>query len=320
MHGSDPQPSSPAASMLTGTSAGAHAIAKGRLRLSPARKQLLRALSGFLDDDSPVVWSEVRQHFLAAGRAALPELRRATRSPDPKVRARSRGLLLAHARRASFRRLCTYLATQPLELERALFLLARWADPELDARPCRARLDQLAREVQARMAERQQPLHKATALSDVLGRQAGFGGSVAEFHHPDNIHLHRALARRRGMPLTLSAIYHLVARRAGLRTALLPLPGHVMLRLYGGTQSLILDPYERGRTRTEHELRAYLESNGMRFQAAWFRDASDAVIVRRQLFNLQKSATLRGKHAEARAVQTLLHLVDRNPHAAAPAG
>ncbi len=319
MQGSDPQTSSPAASILPGARASALPAVKGRLRLSPARKQQLRALCAFLDDDSPVVWAEIRQQFRAAGRSALPVLRRATHSPDPKVRARARRLLLENARRACYRRLCVFCATQPPDLERTLFLLARWADPDLDVRPWRAKLDALARDVQKLMAERNQELSKAGALADVLGRQMGFGGSVAEFHHPDNIHLHRALARRRGMPLTLSAIYHLVARRAGLRTALLPLPGHVMLRLYGGTQNLILDPYERGRTRTERELRAYLEANGMRYQASWFQDASDALIVRRQLFNLQKSAALRGRPAEAREVQTLLLLLDQNPHAATKA-
>jgi regulator of sirC expression with transglutaminase-like and TPR domain len=116
------------------------------------------------------------------------------------------------------------------------------------------------------------------------------------------------------MPLTLSAIYHVVARRAGIRTALLPLPGHVMLRLYAGAKSVIVDPYDRGKLRTERDCRAYLKLNGLDFQQAWFNDASDATMLRRQLLNLQKSASVRGRRSEARVAQTLLVLLDRNPH------
>jgi regulator of sirC expression with transglutaminase-like and TPR domain len=272
-------------------------------------------LGEFLGDDSPVVRTEVRRQLLHAGRAALPLLRRAARSPDPKVRSRARALLVERKRRASFRRLAAYVGTRPIELEKALFLLARWADPGLDVRPARLLLDSLAAQVKQLARERNEELYQASALADVLGRQLGFGGSAAEFHHPDNLHLHRALARRRGMPLTLSAIYHFVGRRAGIRSALLPLPGHVMLRLYAGLKSVIVDPFDRGKLRTERDCRAYLKLNGLGFQQAWFQDASDAAMLRRQLLNLQKSAGVRGLRSEARAAQTLLALLDRNPHA-----
>jgi len=287
-------------------------------------KQRLRWLGDFLSDDSKVVRAEVRRQLLAAGKTALPLLERAAKSSDAKLRARARLLLGERARSRCLRRLCKYVASRPIELETALFLLARWAEPQLDVRPWRAQLDALALQVGKLARERNEELHQASALADVLGRQLGFGGNTSEFHHPDNIHIHRALARRRGMPLTLSAIYHFVAKRAGIRTALLPLPGHVMLRLYAdpkaGTKSVIVDPYDRGKLRTERDCRAYLKLNGLGFQQAWFRDACDANLLRRQLLNLQKSASIRGRRSESRVAQTLLALLDRNPHVHPQAG
>jgi len=312
MQANDPQASSPAASLVPGTIAPEGT--QRRESVSAEHKRRLRWLGDFLGDDSPVVRAEVRRQLVEAGKAALPLLEHAAKSADPKLRSRARLLLAERARRACLRRLCAYVASRPIELETALFLLARWADPRLDVRPWRAQLDALAQQVGNLARERNEELYQASALADVLGRQLGFGGNTAEFHHPDNIHIHRALARRRGMPLTLSAIYHIVARRAGIRTALLPLPGHVMLRLYAGTKSVIVDPYDRGKLRTERDCRAYLKLNGLHFQQAWFTDASDANMLRRQLLNLQKSASVRGRRSEARVAQTLLALLDRNPH------
>lgn len=320
MQTNDPQAVDPEAALAPSTIAPEQPLAPGRGSVSLEHKRRLRWLGDFLGDDSPVVRAEVHRQLLGAGRTARPLLRRAAKSSDPKVRSRARALLGEQARQKCLRRLCCYVSARPIDLERALFLLARWADPTLDVRPWRAQLDTLAQQVKRLARERNEPLYQASALADVLGRQLGFGGSAAEFHHPDNIHLHRALARRRGMPLTLSAIYHFVARRAGIRTALLPLPGHVMLRLYAGTKSVIVDPYDRGKLRTERDCQAYLKLNGLDFQQAWFKDASDAGMLRRQLLNLQKSASIRGARSESHAAQTLLVLLDRNPHARVKAG
>ncbi|MBK7644767.1 MAG: transglutaminase family protein [Planctomycetes bacterium] len=320
MQANDPQSSGPGDSSSPAMIAPEHPETGVRARARAERKQRLRWLGDFLGDDSPIVRAEVRRQLLAAGRTAVPLLKRAAESPDAKVRSRARVMLGERARRESFRRLCTYVASHAIDLETALFLLARWADPELDVRPWRATLDNLAQQVQKLANDRNEELYRASALADVLGRQLGFGGNAGEFHHPDNIHLHRALARRRGMPLTLSAIYHVVGKRAGIRTALLPLPGHVMLRLYAGQKSVIVDPYDRGKLRTERDCRAYLKLNGLGYQQAWFHDASDASMLRRQLLNLQKSASVRGRRSESRAAQTLLVLLDRNPHARVKVG
>jgi len=43
-------------------------------------------------------------------------------------------------------------------------------------------------------------------------------------------------------------------------------------------------------------------------------------MLRRQLLNLQKSASVRGRRSESRAAQTLLVLLDLNPHARAKPG
>jgi regulator of sirC expression with transglutaminase-like and TPR domain len=320
MQANDPQAIGPEATLAPSTIAPEQPASLGRDRVSLEHKRCLHWVGDFLGDDSPVVRAEVQRQLLSAGKSARPLLERAARSADAKVRARARALLGEQARRACLRRLCSYVATRPIDLERALFLLARWADPRLDARPWRGQLEMLAQQVEKLARERNEPLYQASALADVLGRQLGFGGSAAEFHHPDNIHIPRALARRRGLPLTLSAIYHFVGRRAGIKTALLPLPGHVMLRLYAGTKSVIVDPYDRGKLRTERDCRAYLKLNGLGFQQAWFQDASDANMLRRQLLNLQKSASVRGARCESHAAQTLLVLLDRNPHARAKPG
>lgn len=268
------------------------------------------AMASLLADDSPHVWDEVRHHFELSGKAALPTLERAAQSRHALVRSRARTILIQIDKQRAIRRLVRCVARPNFDLERALFLLGRYHTARLDPRPYQRALDAMASEVARRARRRTDALQRAQVLVEYLGQELDYGGSLSEFHHPDNIHLHCAIKRRAGMPLTLCAIYMLVARRAGLRVAALALPGHVMLRLYGDQKTLIVDPYHRGQTRTERECKKYLDQNGLVFQGDWLSDASDQALFKRQLMNLVRSSKLRGLKREVRELNQVIRVID----------
>lgn len=274
------------------------------------RASELRAMASLLSDDSPKVWAGLRQQFEARGKHALPTLNKAAKSRSARVRSRARTILLDLDRRAAIRRLVRYAARSDLDLERALFLLCRYHTPRLDFRRHQRALDAMAAEVAQRARRRTDELQRAQVLVEYLGGELAFGGSTGEFHHPDNIHLHRAIERRAGMPLTLCAVYMLVARRAGLRVAALPLPGHVMLRLYGYEKSVITDPYHHGQTRTERDCKRYLEQHNLVFQGDWSADATDRALFKRHIMNLLRSAQLRGLRREVHDLKLVVRVLE----------
>jgi regulator of sirC expression with transglutaminase-like and TPR domain len=191
-------------------------------------------------------------------------------------------------------------------LERGLLLLSRLDRADFDRRPYVRALDAMGAAVRDRIAaapdERTAPL----ALAHYLGDELGFIGSETDFNHPDNIYLHRAIERKRGMPLTLVAIYLLVARRAGLRAAPIALPGRVLLRLYAGPRSLILDPFLGGKARTRQDCVNYLAKHGLVPRPQWFADASDAVLFHRHLLNLMGSHQTLGRAREAAEISAIV--------------
>ncbi len=270
------------------------------------RAERLASLARLLDDDSPTVQASVQRHLRNARRAALPLLRRASRSASPAARVRARALLADLRRAPVQRRAVGYLTRDRVDLERGLFLLCRLTDPGFDPRASQRLLDELAREVARKARLRTDPLQRALALVEVLGVEHGFRGAPDEFHRLDRVQLDRVLENRRGIPLTLCAIYACVAARAGLRVGLLPLPGHVLLRLYGETGDMIVDPYHRGEARSEIDLKRQLKARGHGYQAAWFRDADSRSILRRQVANLARSAEIYGRRGELRALRSIL--------------
>lgn len=280
------------------------------------RDRRLAALVRLLGDESEFVWERIRPELAREGRRAATFLRRETQSPDARARSRARTLLAEFDRAGVVRRLAGYATREKIELETALFLLGRYRDPGLDPRPFQRALDSMAAELVERGRRTQDELERVRLIPRYLGAELGFGGSAGEFHNPDNVHLQRVIERRTGMPLSLCAIYLLVARRMGLRGGILPLPGHVMLRLWAGPTGIILDPYHKGQERTERECRSYVERNRMRFEPSMMKEASDRVLFKRQLLNLSRSAEKRGLKREIDDFALVLHALESRTTAA----
>lgn len=271
----------------------------------------MSALIELMDDPSPIVWTEVKRELLRGGQPAERALARATREGPARGRMRARKLLLELDRARHARRLLRFACATELDLERGLWLLARFEEPGLDVRPYVLALDAMAAEVLRRIEKLAPTAERALVLCQYLGRELGYRGDDEDYHHPDNVYLHRAIVRKRGLPLSLCAIYVLVARRAGIQAAIVPLPGHVMLRLYGSDKSVIVDPFHQGAVRTERDCLKFLAENGLAFQSSWFGDASEAAMFGRQTNNLCASYRRRGLLREVELLELVLGALER---------
>ncbi len=266
----------------------------------------LEVMLDLLGDPSPTVWRQVRRELRKLGRSTRPGLTRAAAGDEPRARTRARRLLLEQDRERAGRRLVGYALRPELDLERGLLLLARIEQPGLDTRPTLAALDAMAAEVVRRTESLPPGSERGRALAAYLGTELGFAGDDGGPHHPDNVYLHRALARRRGLPLTLVAIYLLVARRAGIAAAPVALPGHAVLRLHGSDRNLLVDPFNRGAELSERECLGYLASRGLTFRPAWFKNASDALVFERLVRSLRASYRRRGLVRDAELLSRVL--------------
>ena len=275
-------------------------------RCATVDRERLQAAALLLGDPSRNVRCVLLREFRRAGRAGKPLLRSAGRSDDAAVRSHARALAGTLERDEVFRRLYGFAGQDELDLESAFFLLARLDVPQLDARPYKKALDAMAAEVNRRSAGFEDPFDACKVLVDYLAGSLGYSGEPDTELSPDDVFLHRLIERKRGLPLTLCALYTFVARRCGLHTGIVPLPGHVMLRLHGRSESLIVDPFNNGEIRTQESLMYYLAENGLRFEAMWFRDATDVQVFRRQISNLRSVYQSLQRTGSARRLGILL--------------
>ena len=90
-------------------------------------------------------------------------------------------------------------------------------------------------------------------LHEVLFDEEGFNGNAANYYNPSNSYLPAVLESKRGLPITLSLIYKIVADRLGLKAYGVGLPGHFLVGMDCDGSRLLIDPFAGGRVITPHE-------------------------------------------------------------------
>jgi regulator of sirC expression with transglutaminase-like and TPR domain len=169
---------------------------------------------------------------------------------------------------------------------------------EIDAAAIDAQLQGYADTVRSRVRGRQ-PQALLAHLHDVLFEEEGFCGNTDDYYSPANSYVPAVLESKRGLPITLSLIYKVVADRLGLRAWGVGLPGHFLVAVEAGdapapgdedgTAPMLVDPFAAGRILTADEAHARLQEM-FGPEAEWseelLRPASNRHWLTRMLQNL----------------------------------
>ncbi len=190
-------------------------------------------------------------------------------------------------------------------LDEALLAMARTERPELPRSAVFEPLD--------RMGERASRLVSAAdggleALRTVLFDLEGFSGAREDYHAPENSCLDQVLERRVGIPISLSAVWLEVARRAGTLAAGVGFPGHFLVRHRAGATETYVDVYGGGHALDLPKLQALLSS--VRGPKAEVHPDMLASVSARTVL-LRVATNLKNAYALRRDPQGLLRSMDR---------
>ena len=178
------------------------------------------------------------------------------------------------------------------EIDLALGALLVGAEEEprrADVGRCLARLDEMGEGARAHAVRRGGS--RVEALNAYLFEGLGFVGNESDYYDPRNSMLHQVLARRTGIPITLSVVYIEVGRRAGLRVEGLGLPGHFIVRAYEGEEGegVLVDPFNRRATDAD-ECQSRMDAiydGRLELGGEHFRPVGARTILARMLGNLK---------------------------------
>ncbi|MGV3741609.1 MAG: SirB1 family protein [Burkholderiaceae bacterium] len=147
---------------------------------------------------------------------------------------------------------------EAIPLFEAAVCIAQDAEPELDLSMPQIQIDVLAERLKRRFSGDASDIQKLRLLNHFFYFELGFSGNINDFYHPDNSYIHRVIATRRGIPITLAVVYMELAQQIGLDVQGVSFPGHFLMKLSVQSGEIILDPFN-GSSLSREELEERLE-------------------------------------------------------------
>ena len=230
------------------------------LPLTSAERDALRAL---LDDTSPAVRRALLARFASLGAPASTFLREIAEGTHRSLAWHARWFMDELKLTNPAEEFREFIRSLHYELETGALLLARTVRADLDAGHCCELLDRIAARCRELIVEPSSLREKCRVINRVLYHEYGFHGNVEQYNDPDNSFLDQVLLRHKGIPISLSMVYLLVAHRLGLELEPVGLPGHFMVGCYVEDRPFFIDAFDGGLFRTPDEIMTFLKSHDL---------------------------------------------------------
>jgi regulator of sirC expression with transglutaminase-like and TPR domain len=256
--------------------------------MDTALDQQLKAIFTLLSDRDEKTVDLVRQTLIDIGPEAVPSLERAQEAAAPYIRRQLRTMveeILQNDLESRFRDYSA-LDEPELDLEDGALFIARFCYPDVNPATCREELDRLSDEIARRLIRKTRPEEIVHQINRFLFVELGFRGNTLNYYDPDNSYLNRVLERRTGIPISLSVVYLLIAKRLELPVVGVGLPGHFMLKYENEGFCLFLDAFNNGKILTRDECVRFLLNSGYEVHPGSFAQATVRDILVRMLRNL----------------------------------
>lgn len=197
-----------------------------------------------------------------------------------------------------------------LPVVEAAVCLGQDEDPSLDVQSVLSEIDALAQRLRRRIPADAAAVQRLRWLNRFFFNELGFAGNVNNYYDPNNSYLHKVLATRRGIPISLAVLYVELATQIGLTARGVSFPGHFLVKLKMPRGEVVIDPFtghSLSREELDELLAPFKRSRGLQgefdaplglfLQAAQPRD-----VLARMLRNLKEIHRSAGEAARQLAV------------------
>lgn len=277
-------------------------------------KNEIESLIYLLDDPDPEVQNGVKNRFKELGENAVPLL---DQFRSESIHASERNTInriiytiTAGTLREEFADLLSEGIHDRIQLEKAVFMLARFGSPTLRVEEYSRKLDLFSRQIGSDIAYTPSLSEKMHILLQFVFRELHFRGDSKDYHSPDNAFLDRVIDRRKGLPIMLSLIVVFIARRLHLPFYGVNMPIHFMLMYETHNQEVLIDPFDGGTVVTYDQCYYFLKKNGVEPRPEHLKKSDEMDILARCIRNMIHSCAKAGQEERVQDLRELLKMVE----------
>jgi regulator of sirC expression with transglutaminase-like and TPR domain len=268
----------------------------------------LKALVSLLDDEDHKIVSHVEEKILSIGTAVIPFLEREWEvNFNPMVQNRIEDLIHQLQYELVKNRLKEWYGGEEHDLLSGMWIIATYQYPDLELEKLRQDLEQIFYETWLEFRNDLYAFDQVKVINSVLFNKLKFGPNTKNFHSPGNSMINVVLETRKGNPITLCAIYLMVAQKLKMPVYGVNLPNLFILTYKDeGQTQFYINAFNRGLIFSKQDIENYINELHLVPQPAFFEPCNSVEIIRRALRNLIMSFEKMGEHAKAEEVKMLL--------------
>jgi len=261
---------------------------------SGSRNKDLNNLIQLMDDECDFVYKNVKEKFLEYGEDSMQFLKNYIESKNELVSSRSKEIISIIHFETIDKKLERLSSREEDFLEEAIFLISSFEYPEIDFDNYKMLIDKMASDIGKKIGSDSEicltPMEKIEMVNQYLFEEKGFRGNTENFFDPDNSYLNRVIDRKTGIPISLSILYILIAKRLGLPVSGVNLPAHFIIKYKCPEDEFFIDPYNKGKIILKNEAICFLKFLGIQEEkyetVPFLMAAKDRDIVARAINNL----------------------------------
>jgi len=276
--------------------------------LSPSQ---LDALVSLLDDPDWEVKSHVRNKIISLGSEVIPYLEQKWESAfDPTIQKEIEELVHQLQFGLLKRRLAEWRDSEDRDLLTGLWIINTYQYPDLDFAKLNADMHQIYFEVWTAFNNEMQPYDQVRVINNVLFNTLRFSANTKNFHSPGNSMLSTVLDTKKGNPISLCAVYMLVAKKLGLPIYGVNLPNLFVLTYKSADVTFYINAFNRGLVFSRQDVSNYLEHLKVDPKEEFFEPCSHLDIILRSLRNLGNAFEKLGEVNKVEEVREMLAILE----------
>lgn len=268
------------------------------------------ALVSLLDDPDQEVKSHVRDKIISLGYGVIPFLEQRWESSfNPELQKEIEDLV--HDLQFSLLkdRLMDWRDSEDRDLLTGLWIINTYQYPDLEFEKLNAEMHQIYFEVWTSFKNDLQPYDQIRIINNVLFNTLRFSANTKNFHSPGNSILSTVLDTKKGNPISLCAIYLLVAKKLGLPIYGVNLPNLFVLTYKSSDITFYINAFNKGLIFSRQDIYNYLEHLKIEPREEFFEPCSYLEIILRSLRNLAHSFEKLGEASKVGEIKELIAIL-----------
>ncbi len=271
----------------------------------------LHALVSLLDDTDREVKSHVREKLVSLGQEVIPFLEKKwENSFNPQIQKEIEDLIHDLQFSQLKNRLQEWKNSPDQDLLTGLWIINTYQYPDLDFDKLNADMHQIYFEVWTSFKNDLQPYDQVRIINNLLFNVLRFSANTKNFHSPANSMISNVIDTKKGNPISLCAIYLLVAKKLGIPIYGVNLPNLFVLTYKSADTTFYINAFNKGMVFTKKDIESYLEHINIEPQDVFFEPCSNMDIIVRTFRNLIVAFEKLGEMEKVEEIKTLLSIVD----------